>query len=426
MTHACSKVQIMMSRKTKKILAGLCLAGLIISAAEQTGFALDNPSETTESEATVVEKIELDELTECAGLFIQERTENGSGKVYTAEVSFYEQDDTPYCHIVYDNFAGEISDAPVEKSEDDTYMFHASPTGTFVSRELPFDIWFGMDDLRIKWGESCDYLLHRSYGAMDELEEVPLTETDNYQEIIGILEKYFNGTDMHYHYDDETATLNVYTGIGMNPAVLLANKSNMHESWQNIMDGVKDLSGRLALILTLTLRDGIYDFTEGHCRIQLVEGLGKIDSYEQEHILGEVKDGEIVYDVLGDWSFSSGSEGLSDPGSISEGSSSAPDNAAYSATAGERNALRRAGEYLDVMPFSYTGLIKQLEYEGYTHSEAVYAADRCGADWKEQAALKAADYLELMSFSYDGLIEQLEFEGYTHEQAVYGANRAYH
>ena len=29
----------------------------------------------------------------------------------------------------------------------------------------------------------------------------------------------------------------------------------------------------------------------------------------------------------------------------------------------------------------------------------------------------------MMAFSYDGLIEQLEFEGYTHQQAVYGAEQ---
>ena len=30
-----------------------------------------------------------------------------------------------------------------------------------------------------------------------------------------------------------------------------------------------------------------------------------------------------------------------------------------------------------------------------------------------------------MSFSKSGLIEQLEYEGFTHEQAVYGADQAY-
>ena len=92
-------------------------------------------------------------------------------------------------------------------------------------------------------------------------------------------------------------------------------------------------------------------------------------------------------------------------------------------TMGEQNALAKAKDYLSFMAFSYKGLVEQLEYEGYLHSEAVYGADHCGADWNEQAALKAASYLELMSFSRSGLIEQLEYEGFTHAQAVYGAEQ---
>lgn len=75
------------------------------------------------------------------------------------------------------------------------------------------------------------------------------------------------------------------------------------------------------------------------------------------------------------------------------------------------------------MPFSYNGIIKQLEYEKYSHEDAVYAADNCEADWKEQAVKSAKNYLEIMAFSKDGLIKQLEYEGYTHEEAVYGAEQ---
>lgn len=91
-----------------------------------------------------------------------------------------------------------------------------------------------------------------------------------------------------------------------------------------------------------------------------------------------------------------------------------------SATLGEKNALKSALNYLSFMSFSYSGLISQLEFEGYTNEEAEYAADNCGADWNEQAALKAENYLESMSFSREGLIAQLEFEGFTRQQAEYG------
>jgi hypothetical protein len=89
-------------------------------------------------------------------------------------------------------------------------------------------------------------------------------------------------------------------------------------------------------------------------------------------------------------------------------------------TLGERNAARKALDYLRFMPFSRDGLIKQLEYEGFTHQEAVYGVDQSGANWNEQAALKAEEYLKLMSFSRSGLIDQLEYEGFTPQQAEYG------
>lgn len=94
-----------------------------------------------------------------------------------------------------------------------------------------------------------------------------------------------------------------------------------------------------------------------------------------------------------------------------------------SLTTGEKNALRTAREYLNISAFSYTGLIKQLEYEGYSTEEATYAADNCNANWNEQAAKSAKEYLSVMSFSRQGLIEQLMFDGFTQEQAEYGVTQ---
>lgn len=89
-------------------------------------------------------------------------------------------------------------------------------------------------------------------------------------------------------------------------------------------------------------------------------------------------------------------------------------------TMGEKNALAKAQSYLKYSSFSYSGLVDQLEYEGFSNQEAVYGASNVGADWNEQAALKAESYLKYSSFSRQGLIEQLEYEGFTHEQAVHG------
>lgn len=99
-----------------------------------------------------------------------------------------------------------------------------------------------------------------------------------------------------------------------------------------------------------------------------------------------------------------------------------PAPATGDSTVGQKNALKAAVNYISIMPFSRTGLIQQLEFEGYSNSEATYGVNHCGADWNEQAAKKAQDYMDIMPFSRDGLIDQLEFEGFTTEQAEYGAS----
>lgn len=102
--------------------------------------------------------------------------------------------------------------------------------------------------------------------------------------------------------------------------------------------------------------------------------------------------------------------------------STGADNTSDNLTAGQKNALKEAINYLDYMPFSREGLISQLEYEGYTNEEAVFAADNCSADWNAQALRDAKNYLDYSAFSYSGLIGQLEYEKYTPEQAKYAAD----
>lgn len=124
-----------------------------------------------------------------------------------------------------------------------------------------------------------------------------------------------------------------------------------------------------------------------------------------------------------------GSEEINDVADAASSESNADDeNSAYDEykpTTGERNALKKAKEYLRYTSFSYSGLVKQLEYEGFSNSEAVYGVDNCGADWNEQAAKKAKEYLDYSSFSRSGLVEQLEYEGFTHDQAEYGVSQVY-
>jgi hypothetical protein len=91
-------------------------------------------------------------------------------------------------------------------------------------------------------------------------------------------------------------------------------------------------------------------------------------------------------------------------------------------TVSQRNAVRKAKDYLDFMSFSRDGLIAQLEFDQFSYSDAEYGADNSGADWYMQARLKAQDYLDIMAFSRDGLIDQLIFDGFTRDQAIYGVD----
>jgi len=92
-------------------------------------------------------------------------------------------------------------------------------------------------------------------------------------------------------------------------------------------------------------------------------------------------------------------------------------------TIGEANARKKAESYLSFSAFSRTGLIGQLEFEGFSTEESEYAVDAVNADWNEQAALKAQSYLDFSSFSRQGLIDQLLFEGFTQSEAEYGVTQ---
>ena len=116
--------------------------------------------------------------------------------------------------------------------------------------------------------------------------------------------------------------------------------------------------------------------------------------------------------------------------SASDGSGSstrgdAPSGSDSSSTnygAGNQNAVERAKQYLRTTSFSHDGLVKQLEYEGFSHEDATYGADACGADWMEQAVLKAKQYLQTTAFSESGLVDQLVYEGFTQDEAEHGVS----
>lgn len=89
-------------------------------------------------------------------------------------------------------------------------------------------------------------------------------------------------------------------------------------------------------------------------------------------------------------------------------------------TLAQQNVIRSAQSYLDFSGFSRTGLIGQLEYEGYSTEDATFGADNAGADWNTEAAESAKSYLDLTAFSRDGLYDQLAYEGFSAEEIEYG------
>lgn len=86
----------------------------------------------------------------------------------------------------------------------------------------------------------------------------------------------------------------------------------------------------------------------------------------------------------------------------------------------QQNAVGKAQSYLEYQAFSRSGLIKQLEYEGYSTEDATFGADYIAADWNAQAGAKAKSYLEYQSFSRDGLYDQLIYEGFSDAEANAG------
>lgn len=104
---------------------------------------------------------------------------------------------------------------------------------------------------------------------------------------------------------------------------------------------------------------------------------------------------------------------------LENGVSSIPEGATEDQVA----IIKMAQSYVDSCNMSYNQLVNQLEYEGYSHDEAVYGADNCGADWNEQAVKAAKSYLDGFNFSREEMINQLEEgEGFTYDQAVYGTD----
>lgn len=231
-------------------------------------------------------------------------------------------------------------------------------------------------------------------------------ESDMYKTIEGLLDKNFDTLRHSMRYNRDEDALEVYFEAPENLKAALDTKNgSIMESWDGIVESMKTFGETL---LSVVQMNGDVETVN----LYWVEKLNSNYAYTANDYVLWVQNGDVMYN----YADSSSTSSVQPSGSASE---------SVAATFGEQNALSKAYQYLQYSAFSYTGLIEQLEFEGYSHSEAVYAVDNCGADWNEQAVKKAKQYLEYSSFSKSGLIDQLEFEGFTHAQAEYAVNQCY-
>lgn len=71
------------------------------------------------------------------------------------------------------------------------------------------------------------------------------------------------------------------------------------------------------------------------------------------------------------------------------------------------------------MTFSKTGLIKQLESEGFSRDSAERAVESLDVDWNEQAVKSANNTLQYISLSDSEIISWLISDGFTQDEAAY-------
>ncbi len=235
---------------------------------------------------------------------------------------------------------------------------------------------------------------------------MPLAMADSYlppSAVVLLFQSTFsseNGREYEFEYDEESKIYSLYiTQKGLAYSASMAKlDDDIMGAWIDMRDSFNELSDTAVGIIS--------DLTGDPSPFLSINVRNDLDS---DKILLSLLNSVIIYDAVSDESASSSKSADADQSSV---------------TTGEKNALKSAKQYMEFTSFSYSGLIEQLEYEGFSSKEAKYGAEHCGADWKQQAVKSAKNYLEFTAFSYTGLIEQLEYEGYSSEEAKYGVDRS--
>ena len=90
---------------------------------------------TTENADILSLREELQELQKCEGIFIQKKDENSTKNTYSATVSFSLKKGTVMCSVDYDNYSGDLSEAPAEPLAD---AFLSLSLGISILSIFPF------------------------------------------------------------------------------------------------------------------------------------------------------------------------------------------------------------------------------------------------------------------------------------------------
>ena len=88
-------------------------------------------------------------------------------------------------------------------------------------------------------------------------------------------------------------------------------------------------------------------------------------------------------------------------------------------SASRKKALDRAKSCVKYMDFSYITLLNHLKTQGFSHEDALYAVDNCGADWNKEAANEASSQLFASELSPKGLYAYLVLADFTESQVEY-------
>ena len=152
--------------------------------------------------------------------------------------------------------------------------------------------------------------------------KVAYEEIDAYKKLEELLNQHFSEFRHDLVYDEEKRELNIYVEAPENlRSAMNTRDSSLLDSWQKLVESMTTLSDTLPNSSTPA---------------------------------GASKESRTLEQTAG----------------VSSGSGN------DTATFGEKNALKKAQQYLEYTAFSYTGLIEQLEFEGFTNEQVEYAVSK--------------------------------------------------